>query len=98
MYEYLGESWGLIVTHPSDFKPVGTTELAELARLQIDFAKRNVKIVSMSCDSIDYHQKWKKDIQAFSGLDVNFPIVCEYYPKYFNFTSLFHFVLPLNLF
>lgn len=79
-HKYLGDSWGVLFSHPADFTPVCTTELAEVAKLQGEFAKRNTKTLAYSCDSVEDHIKWSKDIESYaadSGCDakVTFPII-----------------------
>ena len=61
-YEYLGNSWGILFSHPADFTPVCTTELGKTALLQEEFAKRNVKVLAVSVDPLDKHFEWRKDI------------------------------------
>lgn len=66
-HEYLGDSWGILFSHPADFTPVCTTELAQLARSYKDFQARNVKVLAYSCDSLESHQKWIPDIEAYAN-------------------------------
>lgn len=74
-HEYLGDSWGILFSHPSDFTPVCTTELARVLTLMPEFRKRNTKVIGLSCDSIQSHEDWCKDIQAYAGCneDEKFP-------------------------
>ncbi|CAH0703613.1 unnamed protein product [Spodoptera exigua] len=74
-HEYLGDSWGILFSHPSDFTPVCTTELARVLTLMPEFKKRNTKVIGLSCDSIQSHEDWCKDIQAYAGCneDEKFP-------------------------
>ncbi|KAF9413170.1 hypothetical protein HW555_008524, partial [Spodoptera exigua] len=65
-HEYLGGSWGILFSHPSDFTPVCTTELARVLTLMPEFKKRNTKVIGLSCDSIQSHEDWCKDIQAYA--------------------------------
>ncbi|MFT4205068.1 MAG: peroxiredoxin [Chitinophagaceae bacterium] len=78
LYEYLGDSWGLLFSHPSDFTPICTTELGKTAALNNDeFPKRNVKVLALSVDSLDNHNAWIQDIEEVSGEKVNYPIVAD---------------------
>lgn len=74
-YEYLGDSWGVLFSHPADYTPVCTTELGKTAALQGEFEKRNVKVLALSVDPIDKHHGWIKDINETQQVDVQFPII-----------------------
>jgi alkyl hydroperoxide reductase subunit AhpC len=74
-YEYLGDSWGLLFSHPADYTPVCTTELGKTASLKDEFAKRNVKVIALSVDSVESHKGWIKDINETQDVEVNFPII-----------------------
>ena len=74
-HEWLGDSWGVIFSHPKDFTPVCTTELGYMAKLQPDFAKRNVKVVGLSVDPVDKHGLWANDIEETQGYMPNFPMI-----------------------
>src|SRR5476651_1006738 len=74
-YEYLGDSWGVLFSHPGDYTPVCTTELGKTAALKDEFAKRNVKVLALSVDSIESHAGWIKDINETQGVEVDFPII-----------------------
>jgi len=74
-HDYLGNSWGVLFSHPKDFTPVCTTELGEVARLKGEFDKRNVKVVGLSVDSVEDHQRWKGDIEETQGCALNFPLL-----------------------
>jgi len=74
-HDWIGDSWAVLFSHPKDFTPVCTTELGEVARLQSEFAKRNVKTIGLSADSIDNHSAWEKDIEETQGSAVNFPMI-----------------------
>jgi 1-Cys peroxiredoxin 6 len=75
LYEYLGSDWGLILSHPADFTPVCTTEIGRLAQLQKEFVARNVKVLVLSVDTVEDHEKWVEDVKKFSGCEVPFPLV-----------------------
>ncbi|MFT4552765.1 MAG: alkyl hydroperoxide reductase subunit AhpC [Chlamydiales bacterium] len=74
-HTWLGESWGVFFSHPKDFTPVCTTELGEAAKRKADFEKRNVKIIALSVDSVESHNRWINDINETQNTQVNFPIV-----------------------
>jgi len=76
-HEWLGESWGLLFSHPADFTPVCTTELGRTAALKAQFDARNVKAIALSVDPIDSHHKWIKDIEETQNVDMNFPIIAD---------------------
>ncbi|OZI19607.1 peroxidase [Bordetella genomosp. 9] len=76
-HEYLGNSWGVLFSHPADFTPVCTTELGYTAKLADEFAKRNVKVLALSVDAVDSHNKWIDDINDTQGTKVNFPIIAD---------------------
>ena len=74
-HEWLGNSWGVLFSHPKDFTPVCTTELGYTAKLESEFDKRNVKVLAISVDPVDAHRDWIKDINETQGTSVNFPIL-----------------------
>jgi alkyl hydroperoxide reductase subunit AhpC len=74
-HEWLGDSWGILFSHPKDFTPVCTTELGTMARLKPDFAKRNVKILAISVDPVDKHKGWSQDIADAMGVAPNYPLI-----------------------
>ena len=76
-HDYLGDSWGVLFSHPKDFTPVCTTELGTVAKLSDEFAKRNVKVLALSVDSRDSHERWVSDINETQNTTVNFPIVAD---------------------
>jgi alkyl hydroperoxide reductase subunit AhpC len=76
-YEFLGNSWGILFSHPADFTPVCTTELGKTALLQEEFAKRNVKVLAVSVDPLDKHMEWRKDINETQNCSVGFPIIAD---------------------
>lgn len=74
-YEYLGDSWGVLFSHPGDYTPVCTTELGKTAALKDEFAKRNVKVIALSVDDAENHQGWINDINETQDVEVTFPII-----------------------
>lgn len=76
-HEYLGNSWGVLFSHPADYTPVCTTELGRTAQLGEEFAKRNVKVLAVSVDPLDKHQGWVNDINETQNTTVNFPIIAD---------------------
>jgi alkyl hydroperoxide reductase subunit AhpC len=76
-HEWLGDSWGLLFSHPADFTPVCTTELGKTALLKGEFEKRNVKVLAVSVDDLDSHNRWIPDINEVNGTEVNFPIIAD---------------------
>lgn len=74
-YEYLGDSWGVLFSHPADYTPVCTTELGKTASLKDEFDKRNVKVVALSVDSVESHKGWINDINETQDVEVNFPLI-----------------------
>jgi alkyl hydroperoxide reductase subunit AhpC len=76
-HEWLGDSWGVLFSHPADYTPVCTTELGKLAKLKPEFDKRNVKVIAISVDGIESHNGWIKDINETQSCTVNFPIIAD---------------------
>jgi len=76
-YDYLGDGWGVLFSHPKDFTPVCTTELGRVAALKPEFEKRNVKVVGLSVDPLDSHNGWKGDIEETQGTALNFPLIAD---------------------
>ena len=74
-HDWIGDSYAILFSHPKDFTPVCTTELGYLAKLEPEFAKRNVKIVGLSVDPVGDHDRWKKDIRDVTGGDVQYPMI-----------------------
>jgi alkyl hydroperoxide reductase subunit AhpC len=74
-HEWLGDSWGVLFSHPKDFTPVCTTELGYMARIKPEFDKRGVKIIGLSVDPVDRHAKWAEDIKETQGVAPNFPMI-----------------------
>jgi len=77
LYEYLGDSWGVLFSHPADFTPVCTTELGYTAIVSGEFAKRNVKVLAVSVDDVASHQEWIKDINETQNTKVEYPILAD---------------------
>ena len=76
-YEYLGDGWGVLFSHPADYTPVCTTELGRTALLKEEFASRNVKVLAVSVDPLDKHMGWKNDINETQNCTVDFPIIAD---------------------
>ena len=76
-YEYLGESWGVLFSHPADYTPVCTTELGKTALLKSEFEKRGVKVLALSVDSVESHKSWINDINETQHTTVEFPIIAD---------------------
>ena len=74
-HDWLGDSWGVLFSHPKDFTPVCTTELGYVAKIKPEFDKRNVKVIGLSVDSVESHEKWESDIGETQGTPVNFPMI-----------------------
>jgi alkyl hydroperoxide reductase subunit AhpC len=74
-HDYLGDSWGILFSHPKDFTPVCTTELGYMAKLKPEFDKRNTKVLGLSVDPVGNHEKWAKDIEETQGAKVNYPLI-----------------------
>lgn len=90
-YEFLGNSWGVLFSHPADFTPVCTTELGSVAKLKNEFEKRNVKVIALSVDSVASHAEWIKDINQTQNTLVNLPIIAD---PIFEVSKLYGFVHP----
>jgi len=90
-YEWLGNSWGILFSHPADFTPVCTTELGTVAKLKGEFDKRNVKVIALSVDPVASHIEWIKDINETQKTVVNFPIIAD---PIFEVSKLYGFVHP----
>jgi alkyl hydroperoxide reductase subunit AhpC len=74
-YEWLGDSWGVLFSHPKNFTPVCTTELGYMAKIKPEFDRRNVKIIGLSVDPVEDHERWSKDIEESQGTALNYPLI-----------------------
>jgi alkyl hydroperoxide reductase subunit AhpC len=90
LYDWVGDSWCILFSHPKDFTPVCTTELGYMAKLGPEFAKRNVKVIGLSVDRIDSHKGWVKDIEEIQGSRLNYPIVADTDRKIANLYGMMH--------
>ena len=90
-YDYLGDSWGILFSHPADYTPVCTTELGYTAKLKDEFSKRGVKAIALSVDDVESHQGWIKDINETQNITVNFPILAD---KDRKVSTLYDFIHP----
>lgn len=90
-YHYLGDSWGILFSHPADYTPVCTTELGYTAKLQSEFDARDTKVIALSVDGVEDHQNWVKDINETQNTDVLFPIIAD---KDRKVSELYDFIHP----
>ena len=89
-YDYLGESWGVLFSHPADYTPDCTTELGRTALLKSEFEARNVKVLAVSVDPLDKHNGWKKDINETQNCTVDFPIIADEERTVANLYGMIH--------
>lgn len=89
-HQWLGNSWGVLFSHPSDFTPVCTTELGLTAKLKDEFTQRNVKAIALSVDPVDSHHEWVKDINETQNTRVNFPILADADRKVSSLYDMIH--------
>jgi alkyl hydroperoxide reductase subunit AhpC len=89
-YEYLGDNWGILFSHPKDFTPVCTTELGAFAARKGDFDKRDTKLIAVSVDSVESHNRWKKDIDEVKGSELNFPLIGDEDRKVADLYDMIH--------
>jgi len=89
-HEWLGDSWGVLFSHPKNFTPVCTTELGYTAKLKPEFDQRNVKVLGLSVDPVDSHEKWANDIKETQGYALNFPLVADPDRKVANLYGMIH--------
>ncbi|RRQ49109.1 peroxiredoxin [Maribacter algicola] len=97
LYDYLGDSWGILFSHPADFTPVCTTELGTAANFKPEFDKRNVKMLALSVDGADSHNEWIKDINEVQNTSVNFPIIADEDKKVSTLYDMIHPKADSNL-
>lgn len=90
-YKFLGDSWGILFSHPADFTPVCTTELGFTSKLQADFEKKNTKVIALSVDDAEDHKKWIEDINETQNTQVRFPIIAD---KDRKVSELYDFIHP----
>ena len=93
-HEWLGDSWGVLFSHPKDFTPVCTTELGKVAAIKAEFDKRGVKVIGLSVDPVSEHLKWDADIEETQGTAVNFPMIGDPDRKIADLYGMIH---PLSL-
>lgn len=90
-HQWIGDSWCLLVSHPGDFTPVCTSELACLARMKPEFDRRDVKVISLSVDALGAHKEWADDIKDLEGVRLNFPLIAD--PNH-NIAKLYDMIHP----
>ncbi|MCU7618129.1 peroxiredoxin [Chryseobacterium sp. PBS4-4] len=90
-YEYLGDSWGILFSHPADYTPVCTTELGYTSKLKSEFDQRDTKVIALSVDRVEDHKNWIKDINETQNTDVQFPIIAD---KDKKVSELYDFIHP----
>ncbi|UOU99895.1 peroxiredoxin [Chryseobacterium daecheongense] len=90
-YDFLGDSWGILFSHPADYTPVCTTELGYTSKLRSEFEKRETKVIALSVDGVDDHKNWIKDINETQNTDVQFPIIAD---KDRRISELYDFIHP----
>ncbi|TGL62640.1 peroxiredoxin [Leptospira jelokensis] len=89
-HEYLGQSWGILFSHPKDYTPVCTTELGYVSKIKPEFEKRNVKVIALSVDPVDSHKGWISDINETQNTKVNYPIIADADKKVSNLYDMIH--------
>ena len=89
-YDYLGDSWGILFTHPSDYTPVCTTELGTVANYKPEFDKRNTKVIALSIDDMESHKGWVKDIEETQEVKLNYPIIADEDKNVSNLYGMIH--------
>ena len=96
-HDYLGDSWGVLFSHPKDYTPVCTTELGRVAALKPEFDKRNVKVIGLSVDPLDSHEGWAKDIEETQGHALNFPLIADPDRKVAELYDMIHPAMAENV-
>ena len=91
-HNWASDSWVILFSHPKDFTPVCTTELGYMAKIEKEFTSRNCKLIGLSIDSLDDHNRWKKDIEEVQGVSVNYPLIAD---EDLNIAKLYN-MLPLE--
>jgi len=89
-HDWLGDSWGVLFSHPADYTPVCTTELGAVARIKHEFDKRNVKVIALSVDPLDSHMGWINDINDTQNTKVNYPIIADHDMKVAQLYDMIH--------
>ena len=89
-YDYLGDSWGILFSHPADFTPVCTTELGTAAKFKEEFDRRNVKMIALSVDGAESHKEWIRDIEDTQETEMNFPIIADEDKKVSDLYDMIH--------
>ncbi len=89
-HEWLGDSWGVLFSHPKDFTPVCTTELGAVAKLKGEFDKRDTKVIAISVDDVDHHTRWVPDINETQSTEVNFPLIADTDRKVSDLYGMIH--------
>jgi alkyl hydroperoxide reductase subunit AhpC len=89
-YEYLGDNWGILFSHPKDFTPVCTTELGAFSARKDEFDKRGTKLIAVSVDSVESHHRWKKDVDEVQGSELNFPLIGDEDHKVADLYDMIH--------
>jgi alkyl hydroperoxide reductase subunit AhpC len=89
-HDYIDGSWAVLFSHPKDFTPVCTTELGQVSRLKPEFDKRGVKVIGLSCDSVEDHKRWLKDIEDTQGVALNFPLLGDADRSVANLYGMLH--------
>jgi alkyl hydroperoxide reductase subunit AhpC len=96
-HDYLGDSWGVLFSHPKDYTPVCTTELGRVAALKPEFDKRNVKVIGLSVDPLDSHKGWAKDIEETQGHALNYPLIADPERKVAELYDMIHPAMAENV-